>query len=219
VREDRVRVARDLHDGVLQSLTGVRLQLQALAEEQDTPSSVSDRLLAVERAIALEQRELRLFIEGLKPAARPPDTDHSVAAGLGDISARLGAEWKTPVAVRVVPADLVLPATIEHAVRLMVREAVVNALKHAQPSRVSVEVDVDGGAALRIVVCNDGRGFPFRGRMDHAQLVAANAGPASLRDRVHSMGGTLAIDSQATGSRVEIRVPALAMLTLDRAAK
>lgn len=227
IREDRLRVARDLHDGVLQSLTGARFQLQLLAD--DAPASVRDRLLAVERAIAIEQRELRLFIDALKPAL-PPQASGPVAAGLESERARLAAEWKTPISLRVEPADMALPPKTDQEVRLMVREAVVNALKHAHPSRVAVEVQADDGSesaagglaaagvpetaprksgrrGVRIIVSNDGRGFPFRGRYDHAQLVAANAGPISLRDRVQALAGTLAIESMPTGSRVEISVP------------
>jgi len=226
IREDRLRVARDLHDGVLQSLTGARFQLQLVAD--DAPAAVRDRLLAVERAIAIEQRELRLFIDALKPAL-PPQPSGPVAAGLESERARLAAEWKTPISLRVDPADMALPPKTDQEVRLMVREAVVNALKHAQPSRVAVEVRADDGAAasgaggdaaaahgeaprksaraVRIIVSNDGRGFPFRGRYDHEQLVASNAGPISLRDRVQALAGTLAIESLPTGSRVEISVP------------
>jgi signal transduction histidine kinase len=214
IREDRLRVARDLHDGVLQSLTGARFQLQLLAD--DAPSTVRDRLLAVERAIAIEQRELRLFIDALRPEL-PPQGAGPLANRLETERARLAAEWKTPISLRVEPADMALPPAMEQEVRLMVREAVVNALKHAQPSRVAVEVKAEdsgqplrpgsGQASVQIVVSNDGRGFPFRGRYDHEQLVASNAGPVSLRDRVHSLSGTLAIESMPTGSRVEISVP------------
>lgn len=210
IREDRLRVARDLHDGVLQSLTGARFQLQLLAD--DAPSSVRDRLLAVERAIAIEQRELRLFIDALKPEL-PRRGAGPVANSLEAERARLAAEWKTPISLRVEPADMALPPATEQEVRLMVREAVVNALKHAHPSRVAVEVESNGpvppgsGASVRVVISNDGRGFPFRGRYDHAQLVAANVGPVSLRERVHSLAGTMAIESMPTGSRVEISVP------------
>ena len=207
IREDRIRVARDLHDGVLQSLTGVRFQLQAVADEDHAPSSVSDRVLAIERAIAIEQRELRLFIADLKPETRPEGVVGPVAHALEEMRARLSAEWKTPIVLRVAPLDMALPAATDQDVRLMVREAVVNALKHAQPSRVSVDIEADGLAGVRIVVTNDGRGFPFRGRLDHAELVASNAGPSSLRDRVSSLAGTLAIESMPTGSRVEISVP------------
>jgi len=83
----------------------------------------------------------------------------------------------------------------------------VNALKHAHPSKVTVDVAARDGGALAIVVRDDGRGFPERGHLDHDELVRRNAGPASLRDRVTAMGGRMAIDSTASGSRIEITLP------------
>jgi signal transduction histidine kinase len=207
IREERIRVARDLHDGVLQSLTAVRLRLQALADGIDSPPDTRDSLLAVERAIAIEQRELRLFIEDLKPLPRPIGTAGTVAEVLQDIRQRLELEWGTPIAVRATPQDLRVPVGSEQTVRLLVREAIVNALKHAQPSRVSVDIERSDVGALRIVVANDGRGFPFRGRRTLQELEAANAGPVSLRERLVSVGGSLAIESMPAGSRVEMDVP------------
>ncbi len=208
VREERIRVARDLHDGVLQSLTGIRLRLQALADAAGAPPGARDSLLAVERAIAIEQRELRLFIEDLKPLSTQVGTGGAVADVLQDIRDRLELEWSTPILVRVTPQDLPVPAAAEQTLRLLVREAVVNALKHAQPSRVSVDIDRPDPSMLRVVVANDGRGFPFRGRRTHEELQAANAGPVSLRERVVSVGGSLVIESMAAGSRVEMSLPA-----------
>jgi signal transduction histidine kinase len=72
VREERLRLARDLHDGVLQSFTGIRLRIEALAGHPDAPPSARETLRAVERAIAIEQRELRSFIENLKPLSSGP---------------------------------------------------------------------------------------------------------------------------------------------------
>jgi signal transduction histidine kinase len=88
----------------------------------------------------------------------------------------------------------------------MVHEAVVNALKHGAPSRIWVDVEVRHGV-LHIVVGDDGHGFPFRGRYEHAALETAAIGPASLRDRTASLGGQLTIESEDTGSRVEIALP------------
>ena len=207
VREERIRVARDLHDGVLQSLTAIRLRLQALADSTGSPPDTRDSLLAVERAIAIEQRELRLFIEDLKPLARHVGTAGTVAEVLHDIRERLELEWGTPIAVRAAPPELRVPAAAEQTVRLLVREAIVNALKHAQPSRVSVDVERSDAGPLRIVVANDGRGFPFRGRRTLQELQAANAGPVSLRERLVSAGGSLAIESMPAGSRVEMELP------------
>jgi signal transduction histidine kinase len=83
---------------------------------------------------------------------------------------------------------------------------VVNALKHAHPSKVTVDVATREGA-LAIVVRDDGRGFPVSGHLDHEELVRQHAGPASLRDRVTALGGRMAIDSSASGSRIEITLP------------
>jgi signal transduction histidine kinase len=79
----------------------------------------------------------------------------------------------------------------------------VNALKHAQPSRVSVDVEaVDGH--VRVAVTDDGRGFPFHGHYSHASLAVSQTGPRSLFDRVSALGGQLSIDSTEQGSRVEM---------------
>jgi signal transduction histidine kinase len=208
IREDRIRVARDLHDGVLQSLTGVRLQLQTLAAEHGAPSSISDRLLAVERAIAIEQRELRQFIEDLKPIVSRTAPDGTLAGMLDELRTRLTREWSTPIVVRVSPPGLAVAAPIEQTLRLMIREAVINALKHGHPSRIAVDVQREAEGPLRVLVADDGRGFAFRGRLEHDALVASNAGPLSLRERVVAAGGTLAVESGPTGARVEIVLPA-----------
>ena len=206
VREDRLKLSRDLHDGVLQSLTGIRLELQALAEQPEVPSSAHDRLLALERALAIEQRELRLFINELKPARTAPVAAGPVVRLFDDMAQRLSAEWKTPIAVRVSPPELSLPQAIEQPIRLMVHEAVINALRHAHPSRVTIAVDRTD-SELQIAVVDDGRGFPFRGRLSHDELRVANAGPASLRERVSALDGRLAIESTSAGSRIELTVP------------
>ncbi len=207
VREERIRLARDLHDGVLQSLTGIRLRLQILADAADATAAARDGLLAIERAIAIEQRELRLFIDDLKPTSRRAGASDSVLHLLRQLSDRLAPEWKTPILVRVTPDDLKAPSEAESTIRLLVQEAVINALKHAQPSRVSVEADQPAPGTLRLVVTNDGRGFPFSGRLSHHDLLAAGVGPVSLRERIVSIGGSMAVESAAIGSRIELIVP------------
>ena len=204
VREDRLRVSRDLHDGVLQALTGIRLELQDVATASHAP--VHDRLLAAERALAVEQRELRRLIDSLRPDPAIVETEGTLVAILRTVASRLAVEWKTPVTVRVAPEDLVLPDPLDQSVRLMLHEAMVNALKHAHPSRVSVSVEHVHGE-LRLSIVDDGRGFPFHERLNHAALVDRNLGPATLRDRVASLNGQMSIDSNARGSRVDLVVP------------
>ena len=209
IQEDRLRVSRDLHDGILQALTGIRLELQAIADD-DQPSATRDRLLALERALAIEQRELRLLIGGLKPASIVSEPVGPLAVRLEELCGRLSTEWRAPISVAVDPVTLVLSSVVKQVVVFMVHEAVVNALKHAHPSRVSVSVRARAGG-LEIVVRDDGRGFAFRGKLDHEMLVAEDAGPASLRHRVHDMGGRMAIESTPSGSTVAMTLPASAL--------
>ena len=208
IGEERIRVARDLHDGVLQSLTGMRFELQSLATQLRAESldQTRDRLVAIERALAMEQRELRFFIEDLQPMRSVARGDASLAARLEELKDQIVSQWQTPVTVRFTGQVAALPPEIEQAVPRMVHEAIINALKHAGPSRVSVTLESlhDG---LRVVVADDGRGFPFVGEYDHDTLMQRNLGPASLRERVASLGGQVSVESSASGSKVEIRLP------------
>jgi signal transduction histidine kinase len=202
--EERIRLARDLHDGLLQSLTGVRLELRALQDAVErNDESAAGRLHALERALAMEQRELRYFINGLKPTAPQPVDDGSLAARLDDLGQRIALEWKTPVSIRVAPGARTSSAQVAQAVPLMVHEAVVNAMKHARPTRVAVNVEVTDGH-LRIVVRDDGCGFEFKGRQDHEALNQSTEVPRSLFDRVTALGGQMSIQSSPEGSQVEM---------------
>ena len=204
-REERIRVARDLHDGVLQGLTGVRLELRAIARDRPgSPEALQQQLVSLERALAMEQRELRFFISGLEPGADPRlDRQSTLALRLDSMRERLALEWKTPVTLRVSPRVAPMRESIEDAIPPMVHEATVNALKHAHPSRVAVDVEAADGH-VRISVSDDGHGFPFRGRYNHEALAASLDAPRSLFERVSALGGTLSIESTDRGSRVEV---------------
>jgi two-component system NarL family sensor kinase len=206
VRKARVRVSRDLHDGILQGLTGIRLEIHDIAEAASLPRPVHDRLLATERALAIEQRELRRLIDDLNPKTAGRAGEDTLDGALRRKVARLSVEWKTPISVQVIPSDLSVPPPLEQAIGMMCQEATINALKHAHPSRVSISVAASE-TGVRLTVVDDGRGFPFSGRFDHDALVEEDLGPVTLRDRAASMNGRLAVESGSRGSRVEITLP------------
>jgi signal transduction histidine kinase len=209
VREDRARVSRDLHDGVLQGLTGIRLELHDIAEAGSLPSDVHARLLATERALAIEQRELRRLIEDLNPTQPSASRADTLDGALRRRVARLALEWKTPITIHVMPSELAVAADLEQAIGLMCQEATINALKHAHPTRVSISVAASD-AEVRLTVVDDGRGFPFSGRVDHDALVARNLGPVTLRERATSLQGRVTVESGPHGSRVDITLPRVA---------
>jgi len=182
----------------------VRLELRAIARERPGSPEVQEQLVSLERALAMEQRELRFFISGLEPGADPRlDRQSTLALRLDSMRERLALEWKTPVTLRVSPRVAPMPESIEDAIPPMVHEATVNALKHAHPSRVAVDVEAADGH-VRISVSDDGHGFPFRGRYNHETLAASLVAPRSLFERVSALGGTLSIESTDRGSRVEV---------------
>ena len=137
------------------------------------------------------------------PLSTRIDGSSTLAVRLDSVRERLALEWKTPVTLRVSSGMTIIPDTFEQAIPLMVHEAAVNALKHAQASRVAVDVE-SGDGHLRIAVTDDGHGFPFKGHYTHATLAASEVGPRSLFERVAALGGQLSIDSSDRGSRVEM---------------
>jgi signal transduction histidine kinase len=204
--EERVRVGRDLHDSVLQSLTGVALQLRTLpklmSRDRETAQS---RLAEVEHVITTTQKELRWFIEELRPDRRVRDAD-ALAERLSTLAQRFRDQWGLNVETNVADVVQILPIGVRYEIYALVNEAVANAAKHAAAKRVEVTVDVDGDA-VRIEVADDGKGFSFHGRHDLQSLIATQRGPVTLKERVSSCEGTMFIDSSERGARLEMRIP------------
>lgn len=206
--EERIRLSRDLHDGVLQSLTGAALQLQTVQRLWDAePGDARERVGAIQRLIAEEQRNLRGFIRDsqLAPAGLTSGTG-GLHAGLRELVQRLEALWGLHVTLQLDRLAEQSSDALNYDLCLIVQEALVNAARHAAASEVRVEVASEDGQT-HIVVTDNGRGFPFFGRYDHARLVELGLGPVMLKERVKSLGGTLAIHSTPSGARLDILVP------------
>jgi signal transduction histidine kinase len=206
--EERILLARDLHDGLLQSLTAAALQLETvrglLAEKPDMARA---RLLEVQQLIAAEQREVRAFVRELQPAALAlPEADSSLAAWLDELVKWIDRQWGLRVDVIMERPEAPMAEGLAQQTYLVIHEALVNAARHAQASVVRVELEARD-SPMRITVADNGRGFSFRGRYDQAALTELGLGPASLKERIASLGGTLAIDSTESGARLEITLP------------
>jgi signal transduction histidine kinase len=203
VVEERIRVARDLHDGVLQSLTGLALQIESLIQETGD-AALRGRLAALQDLIANEQRELRSFVTQLRPnvaeSVEPP-----LGARLRALAERIAQQWNVAVDVTLEPPSPALPVFMASEVYSLVNESLANAAKHARASRVTARVTV-GGDEVQIRVEDDGTGFPFAGTYDLRRLDAERRGPVTLRERIASLGGDLVLESSPRGSRIEMRI-------------
>lgn len=201
--ETRIRLARDLHDGLLQSLTGVALQLEQIRRAPAAgDDALSERLGAIQTLILEEQRALRGFIQQIKPeaditAAQQPQT-------LDELGAGIARRWGIPVAIEV---DSAAPSLADVGdVRYLLQEALANSAKHARASRIDARLDLQDGL-VRIRVADDGQGFAFRGRHRLGELRHMRQGPRSLMARVADLGGDLVIESGSAGSVLEITFP------------
>jgi len=206
--EERIRLSRDLHDGVLQSLTGAALQLQTVQRLWEAePDGARERVGAIQRLIAEEQRNLRGFIRDsqLAPAGLTTGTE-GLHAGLRELVHRLEGLWGLRVMLQLDHLEEQASDALTYDLCLIVQEALVNAARHAAASDVRVDVASADGQ-VHVVVTDNGRGFPFLGDYDHAALMSLGIGPVMLKQRIKSLGGTLAIRSTPAGARLDIRVP------------
>ena len=204
--EERNRLARDLHDGLLQSLTAMALKLAEVRMLVDRdPGTARRQLQAIDRLITTEQRYLRLFIRHLKPFPAPaPDT--SLDARLELLGQRVELQWGLAVHVRSSHVGGPLSAELADELYYLISEAVVNAARHAKASSVDVDLDI-GEAGIGLVIVDNGHGFRFRGRYSHGDLKVSRVGPVTLRERVDALQGSLTIESSERGARIEIGIP------------
>lgn len=206
--EERVRLARDLHDGLLQSLTGIALRLQSVHRlmEEDL-SGAGKELTDIQRSLLSEQRVLRCLVEELKPIHPACYTPGAcLAIRLEELSEYIPRFWLLQVEMNIGNLDSNIPEYLAEQIYFIVREAIVNVAKHSGASTVNVNMETED-SRIHIAVTDNGHGFPFRGRYDHEQLSALKLGPSTIKERVSNLGGTLSIDSTENGAHLKIALP------------
>ncbi|MGE0681273.1 MAG: sensor histidine kinase [Candidatus Binatia bacterium] len=208
--EERIRLARDLHDGLLQSLTGAALQLETIQRVLDKDvRAARERLGDIQRILSTEQRELRFFIEELRPPGSSSNTlDTNLHSRLTDLVERITWQWRIPVDLQLESEVPPLPGLLTREIYHILREAVVNAARHGQARTIQVKFAV-ATDKIQMLIADDGRGFPFHGRYDLTELIERNIGPTTLKERISALNGDLMIDSTDTGSQLFITLPCL----------
>lgn len=188
--EEKIRIGRDLHDGVIQSLYAAGLTLQsaqpiAATDPAEAGRRVETTLDMINRTIA----EIRAYITGLSPLSV---RGRSVAGALQDVveELRAGREVHFDVQIDESAAAALSDAQMSDTLQIA-REAISNALRHGEAAEVSVRLHAaDDGVHLH--VHDNGRGF------EPTVLTRTGHGLANMRARAEGGGGRLAIDS-ATG--------------------
>ncbi|MET9968989.1 sensor histidine kinase [Streptomyces sp. NPDC006356] len=190
--EERLRIARELHDSLTHSISIVKLQAGvAVHLARKRGEEVPPALLAIQEASGEAMRELRATLEVLRtdePTGTPALlVERARAAGLA-------------VDLTVTGEERPLTATVDRAMYRIVQEALTNAARHAGPAKVSVRLAY-GGGDLTVLVEDDGAADPSR-------PPTPGIGLTGMRERVTALGGTLdAAPREEGGFAVRARLP------------
>lgn len=194
VMEERNRIARDLHDSVIQDLFAVGLGLQGLAarlgstEEARVLDEAVDRLDDTVNALRAHVFELRTPTEGLPLSDR-----------LQELVSRMGAVYPTRIRLTIEGMDR-RPGQDDDTVLLIATEAMSNALRHSNADNVWVELALTD-TTIRLEVGDDGAGFDPERPSD-------GMGLANLRSRAADAGGTVQVQSRpGQGTTVIVELP------------
>jgi signal transduction histidine kinase len=193
--EDRERIAKELHDGVIQSLFAVGLGLQGAASLSDGPAGVriEEAVTEIDGVIS----DLRRYIFGLRPDVL---SQGGLAVALEQLCA--DSERRTGVTT-VLDVDVGVEASLatrEADVVQFVREALSNVSRHAQATTCRVSVRRDGTTAV-LEVDDDGLGFDPLSALE-------GMGMSNMRDRAERLGGEVVVDTVAgEGTTVRVLLP------------
>ncbi|HEY6347431.1 MAG TPA: two-component regulator propeller domain-containing protein [Bryobacteraceae bacterium] len=202
VLEERARIAREIHDTLAQGFVGICSQLDALALKLNGDPAVVRQQVDLARKMArYSLTEARRSVTDLRT---PELEEQDLASALRSAAYRWTAASKASVAVRVDELKEKLPAEMGQNILRIAQEAVANALKHAKPRNIWVELERTN-QALRLRVRDDGKGFEPSGT---SSILAGHYGILGMRERAERLGGTFDLESgPEAGTVVEVTVP------------
>jgi signal transduction histidine kinase len=189
VLEEKNRIARDLHDGLLQSLASLDLRVAACRRlYSDAPTEILQELEGLQCLVRDEHRELRNYTKRLKT---PSFADHELAAALRQYVETFQRENALTVTLDFPPHPLSLSRAVNREIYNIVLEALTNVRKHALASQVCIQIQQDDQGTY-LTVEDNGRGFSEARTL--ADLRARK--PWSIEGRTRSLKGTLQVESK-----------------------
>jgi signal transduction histidine kinase len=200
--DERTRLAREIHDTLLQGVTGIALQLGVVLPQVRTSSEAAAASLEriVDLAVATS-REARQAVWDIRPVALDEkDFPRAVEATARRVAADGGLAVRVSVVGRVRP----VAATHQAVALRIVREAVTNAVRHAQARSIRLQLTY-GAARLHVTVADDGHGFVVQ---QDFRTYGGHWGLLGMQERASGLGGVLAVrSSPGHGTTVRLVLP------------
>ena len=201
---ERARFARELHDGAVQSLIAVEMQVDVLRRQSEAGKPIGGELGRIQALLREEVLKLRELMQQMKAI----DVDSQRLLGvLNDTVERFQRE--TGISARFVTdlADLDMPQRLCREILRIVQEGLVNVRKHSGARHALVRL-ASSGEKWSLTLEDDGKGFPFSGRYSHDRMEEDGKGPMIIKERVRLIAGQLTVESNpGQGTRLEITVP------------
>jgi signal transduction histidine kinase/ligand-binding sensor domain-containing protein len=201
--EERERIARDLHDTLIQGVQGMILLFQGYASELPAMDPTRRKMEGVLDQADQLLREARERVSNLRTLRVPSD----ITAAIRRLGEELFRDTSIPLKFLVSGSPRPLDLSVADNVYQIAREALTNALRHAQATTVEIELLFEN-AYLGLRVRDDGRGFEPSGgsRVDGPR----HFGVQGIRERAQRMGGELKLWSRegAGGTEIDVTVPA-----------
>ncbi|MGC1645426.1 MAG: histidine kinase [Candidatus Sulfotelmatobacter sp.] len=201
---ERARFARELHDGAVQSLIAVEMQVDVLRRQADAGKPIGSELGRIQGLLREEVLKLRELMQQMKAI----DVDAQRLLGvLSDTVERFQRE--TGISARFVSdlEALDMPQRVCREILHIVQEGLVNVRKHSGARHALVRLAANA-EKWSLTLEDDGKGFSFGGRYNQDQLEEAGKGPMIIKERVRLIDGQLTVESNpGQGTRLEISVP------------
>ena len=205
IEGERSRISRDLHDGILQTLLSIEIQLDVLRRRVvASPEQAVSSLANLQQTVRNESAELRHMVTDMRPL-------RVQSADLVDLMSGFAERFRneSPLALDLLidSVELHAPDRVCRELFQIYREALNNIKKHAKASHVVVKLSQDD-SRLVLVVDDNGEGFSFAGKFTGDELDRLRLGPISIKERTRTVGGVLTVESNpGHGARLTIEIP------------
>src|SRR2546429_671226 len=195
----------DRHDGILQPLLSIEIQLDVLRRRVPaTPEQAASALANLQQTVRNEAAELRQTVTDLRPLRVQSADLVDLMRGFAE---RYRNESTIALDLLIDSTQLRAPDRVCREIFQIYREALNNIKKHAKASHVVVKLSQDD-SRLVLVVDDNGEGFSFAGRFTADELDRLRLGPISIKERSRTVGGVLTVESNpGHGARLTIEVP------------
>jgi signal transduction histidine kinase len=204
INQERNRLAGELHDTLEQALVGIALQLEAGLKVFPTiPQTACRHLELAKKMVDQSQDEVRRSVWGLRSQMFD---NNDLASALDAVGKRLSDVTEIRVAVEVLGPKRRLRESIENHLLRIAQEAITNAVKHAHPRQIQVQLAF-APESVALTVRDDGRGFNV---CEPCASQPGHFGMAGMRERARALGGKIKVESApGTGTTITVEISSM----------